>query len=110
MDELVQIRDQISPDIVRLTDSVISVDDRLFSLVNGKELDAFKGQILTLESNLLLTRHDGKLRLTANPGSRELNIGSQRFWATLKSAHQVSKDLLLIQDVNNNWTLTTLFG
>ena len=66
--------------------------------------------MLTLESNLLLAQHNKKLRLTANPGSRELNIGSQRLWATLKSAHQVSENLLLVQDVNSNWILTSLTG
>ena len=60
---------------------------------------------------MLLTRgSDSQLILMANPSSRELKIGSDRLWKTLKSVHQIDENMLLVQDVENNWILTSLDG
>ena len=99
-----------------LTDSIISIKNQLFYPKTGAWLNEWECfGVVGLKSNIILLEHEEKkdgtkrtqLLLEANPGSRELDIGRTM---AVESVHIVSKDLLLIQSKENEWTMKTTVG
>lgn len=103
---------------IDIQDRTLLIGDLVFTIESGKRFVWSQNErtAATYEKTLLRESQD-LLCLRSSPGSRRLVLSDQLFINSVASAHQISKDLILLrltasgqQSKKQNWTLMTTKG
>ena len=96
-------------DVLCLAGDTLMTSESLNLLEDGSRLPFDEGRVIFADEGVIVCANGSTLQAMRNPGSKLLLAGDYRMRNGVKSAHQISKDLLLLQ-YSDYWAMMSSQG